>query len=218
MRHTSQHGKDAPGEKRSRAAPQRASKESEGARPDAHRLRARGARARGCQTSGGGSIRPCRIQAARRARHSGSRDRQTGTRRARSILTTVLDASATVGYLIGSARAATVRKAVRYPGESLHIPALCDVEVTSALRRLLLRKILSEDRATEALEDYLDLPLVRHGHQNLLARALSFRTNFSAYDAIYVALAERLGATLLTGDEGLARAAENHLVTPAVLV
>lgn len=120
-------------------------------------------------------------------------------------------------YLIGSVRAVTVRQVVRAPGASLNVPALCDVEVASSLRRLLLRGILSEDRAKEALRDYLDLPLTRHGHQNLLARVLSLRTNFSAYDATYVALAERLGATLVTGDESLARATEDHLDVPTVL-
>lgn len=106
---------------------------------------------------------------------------------------------------------------IRAPGESLHIPALCDVEVVSTLRRLLLRRDLTQDRAAQALRDYLDLPLRRSGHQRLLARVLSLRTNFSAYDATYVALAERLRARLLTGDEALARAIERHLEIEAVL-
>jgi predicted nucleic acid-binding protein len=37
-------------------------------------------------------------------------------------------------------------------------------------------------------------------------RILDLRPNFSAYDATYVALAERLAAGLLTADERLARA------------
>lgn len=101
---------------------------------------------------------------------------------------------------------------------SLHVPALCDIEVASALRRLLLRGTLSEKRTRQALADYLDLPVTRHGHQQLLARMLSLRTNFSAYDATYVALAERLGARLVTGDEVLARAARDHSEIPLVLV
>ena len=123
-----------------------------------------------------------------------------------------------VEYLIGSSRAAEVRDVVRGSSEALHIPALCDVEVTSALRGLLLRKDLSEDRAKDALADYLDLPLIQHGHRHLLARMLSLRTNFSAYDATYIALAERLGATLVTADDRLARAAENHLTVSLMLV
>jgi predicted nucleic acid-binding protein len=89
----------------------------------------------------------------------------------------------------------------------LHIPALCDVEVVSALRRALLRGFLSEARAHEALDDFLALPLLRHGHEALLPRCFERRHVLSPYDATYVALAEHLEAPLLTGDRGLARAA-----------
>jgi predicted nucleic acid-binding protein len=89
--------------------------------------------------------------------------------------------------------------------------------VASALRRLLLRRDLTQERTTQALRDYLDLPVTRSGHQRLLARVLQLRTNFSAYDATYVALAERLRARLLTADEALARAVERHLEIEVVL-
>lgn len=90
------------------------------------------------------------------------------------------------------------------PEVDLNVPALCDVEVAAAIRRAISRKLVSVDRAAIALEDYLDLPLTRHGHQSLLTRILELRANFSAYDATYVALAERLGADLLTADDPLA--------------
>ncbi|HLB78377.1 MAG TPA: type II toxin-antitoxin system VapC family toxin, partial [Candidatus Dormibacteraeota bacterium] len=66
----------------------------------------------------------------------------------------------------------------------------------------------------DALEDYLDLPLIRHGHQALLGRMLKLRSNFSAYDAAYVALAEQLKGELLTADGGLARSVRRHLPLP----
>ena len=62
-----------------------------------------------------------------------------------------------------------------------------------------------------AVADYLDLPLTRHAHTPLLPRMLELRENFSAYDATYVALAELLGASLLTADRALARAAVRHV-------
>lgn len=92
----------------------------------------------------------------------------------------------------------------------LHVPALCDVEVAAGVRRGLTRGILSAERSVAAIDDYLDLPLTRHGHQALLGRILSLRANFSPYDAAYVALAERLGGALLTGDQRLARAVSVH--------
>lgn len=92
----------------------------------------------------------------------------------------------------------------------LHVPALCDVEIASGLRSLSLRRALPDERAVEAVEDYLDLPLTKHGHASLLPRIFALRANFSAYDATYVALAESINAPLLTSDDRLARAVESH--------
>jgi predicted nucleic acid-binding protein len=122
----------------------------------------------------------------------------------------VTDASALLEYLLGTSAAARVRATVRLPDVDLHVPALCDIEIVSGLRRAAFRRILSDQRAAEAIEDYKDLPLTRHGHRSLLARILDLRANFSAYDATYVALAEEIGADLLTADNRLARAVEMH--------
>jgi predicted nucleic acid-binding protein len=73
-----------------------------------------------------------------------------------------------------------------------------------------MSKDLSERRRNEALSDYVDLPLSRHGHLSLLPRVLELGANFSAYDGVYVALAEALGAVLVTADERLRRAVETH--------
>lgn len=96
------------------------------------------------------------------------------------------------------------------------MPALCDVEVVSGLRKGVARGILDIDRAELALTQYLELPLTRHGHTALLARMLGLRANMGAYDACYVALAERLGAELLTADEALANAARTHTAIEVV--
>ena len=118
----------------------------------------------------------------------------------------VVDASALVEYLLRTERGEEVEPAVTSRETDLHVPALCDVEVTAALRRGNLSRALSQSRLEEALSDYLDLPLARHGHQTLLPRILGLRANFTSYDAAYVALAERLEAPLLTADRRLARA------------
>ena len=96
------------------------------------------------------------------------------------------------------------------PDVDLDAPALCDVETASGLRAAVLHKKLSVARAAEALKDYEDLPLRLHGHRPLLQRIFELRENFSPYDAVYVALAERLDAGLLTADERLERAVLKH--------
>jgi predicted nucleic acid-binding protein len=105
---------------------------------------------------------------------------------------------------------------VRANDVDLHVPALCDVEIVAGLRRAVLRREVSGERAVEAIQDYLDLPIIRHGHSQLLMRILDLRPNFSASDATYVALAERLAAGLLTADERLARAVRTHTEVQAL--
>jgi predicted nucleic acid-binding protein len=107
-------------------------------------------------------------------------------------------------------RSARIREVLREADADLRVPALCDVEVVAGLRRSVLRDLVSRERATLALDQYLLLPLTRHGHQGLLPRVLDLRANFSSYDACYVALAEILGADLLTADDRLSRAVQIH--------
>lgn len=96
-------------------------------------------------------------------------------------------------------------------GFDLHVPALADVEVLSVLRRALRLRRMTRTRFAEAVEDYLDLPLSRHRHLELIPVIVSLSDNFSAYDAAYAALAHRLGSPLLTADRRLATAAQRHL-------
>jgi len=67
-----------------------------------------------------------------------------------------------------------------------------------------------------ALQDYLDLPITRHPHEPLLWRIWDLRDNLGAYDAAYVALAEALGATLVTCDAKLRAASGHHAVVEVV--
>lgn len=115
----------------------------------------------------------------------------------------VVDASAVIDYVL--AASGPLRAILREPDVEIHTPHLCDVEVAHTIRHELAAG-LGAHRGNVALDDYLALPLVRHGHTVLVRRALALRHNFSAYDATYVALAERLGARLVTTDARLARA------------
>src|SRR5207247_11066430 len=116
----------------------------------------------------------------------------------------VVDASAVVTYLLVRPTGAALSEAI-VRGDEFHVPALCDLEFASALRRAAIRGAADEQRIVEAASAYLALPLERHGHDTLLPRVLDLRQNFSAYDAAYVALAEHLDAALLPGDQRLSR-------------
>ena len=123
----------------------------------------------------------------------------------------VVDASALGEYLLQTPRAILIDETLHRTDIDIHTPALCDIEVAAILRRALQSGLLTMNRAADAAIDLVDLPLTRHGHLALIGRILRLGDNFSAYDATYVALAEQLGAELLTVDSGLVRAVRAHL-------
>jgi predicted nucleic acid-binding protein len=118
----------------------------------------------------------------------------------------VLDASAAVDWLLQTSVGKNIEKRIYSRNESLHSPHLIDLEVTQVLRRLGLQGVISQHRADEAVRDLLDLRITRYPHLVLLPRIWQLRHNFSAYDAAYIVLAEKLGAPLVTRDGRLASA------------
>lgn len=118
----------------------------------------------------------------------------------------VADASALLELLLGTEAAPRAAARLLDPAESLHVPHLVDVEVTQAIRRYAATGDLSPRQGERALADLLDLPLNRYAHAVLLQRAWELRRSVTAYDAMYIALAEALDAPLVTRDAKLARA------------
>jgi len=118
----------------------------------------------------------------------------------------VLDASAAVDWLLQTSEGKSIERRIFSADETLHAPQLLDLEVTEVFRRLALQGVISVHRAAEAVRDLLDLRITRYPHLVLLARIWQLRHNFSAYDAAYIVLAEKLGATLVTRDARLASA------------
>ena len=117
----------------------------------------------------------------------------------------VIDASVLAVALLDDGQDGdTTRRRLR--GESLAAPALIDLEVLSVWRGLSRGGQLDTRRVALAFEDLQSLPMQRVDHAPLLERCWQLRENLTVYDAAYVALAEVLQATLVTGDRRLARA------------
>jgi predicted nucleic acid-binding protein len=118
----------------------------------------------------------------------------------------VLDASALVELILDTPTGQLVAGRIADPAEGLHVPHLADIEVAQALRRYVTDGEIDAEAAGVALEDLRALDLQRHAHEPLLDRVWELRKNLTAYDAVYVALAEVLDASLLTCDRALSRA------------
>jgi predicted nucleic acid-binding protein len=119
----------------------------------------------------------------------------------------VVDASALLEALLRTPAARAVEKRLFDPRQTLHAPHLLDVEVAQVIRRYAMSGEIDAERGRAALADLADFPLRRYPHDFLLPRVWDLRNNLTAYDAVYVALAEALDAVLLTRDRRLATAA-----------
>jgi predicted nucleic acid-binding protein len=131
----------------------------------------------------------------------------------------VLDASAVAELLLGRSAARAVASHLTAHAFDLHAPHLLDVEVLSVIRRLVASGEATPERGDQAIDDLMALPMERYPHDVLVRRAWEHRNDFSAYDAIYLALAEALEpAFVLTADGRLARAMTTHTDVPVILV
>lgn len=116
----------------------------------------------------------------------------------------VVDSSAMVELLLRRGKAEVIASHLDAHTGGVFVPHLLDVEVAQALRRHAMRGDLDADRLDRSVSQLLSLPLRRFGHELLISRALALRANVTAYDGVFLALAEALGAPLLTSDTRLA--------------
>lgn len=116
----------------------------------------------------------------------------------------VLDASGAVELLLNTTRGTRLGERIATDAEVVHVPHLIDIEIAQVLRRYALGGALGEQRAVQALHHWRQLDVERYPHEPFLDRVWGLRNNVSAYDALYVALAEALGESLVTGDRKLA--------------
>jgi predicted nucleic acid-binding protein len=118
----------------------------------------------------------------------------------------VVDASVLVEYLTEDRPGRGLARRLDEEAGWLWAPAVVDAEVGHALRANVRRREIEAPHAEAALEDLMSMRLERVSHGFLAERSWQLRDNLSFYDGLYVALAEALGAPLLTFDARLARA------------
>ncbi len=118
----------------------------------------------------------------------------------------VADASVVLEVLLRTRVALQIEERIFSPGETLHAPHILDLEIAQVLRHYFVSGAMEPERGLEALVDLTDLPITRYPHDIFLPRIWELRHNMTAYDAVYIALAETLSASLLTCDTRLASA------------
>ena len=118
----------------------------------------------------------------------------------------VVDASVLANALADDGSDGGTARARLKAGDDLVAPDLVDVETVAVLRKRWMAGDLSKNRFSAGIDDREDLGLVRYPALPLMRRAFELRDNVTAYDAVYVALAERLDCTLVTADQRLAAA------------
>ena len=119
----------------------------------------------------------------------------------------VLDASVVTDALVSTGPAGQQARRLLVQESWLHVPAILGVEVTSALRSMLRRGLVDDSTALGATSQVARLRARRYPFEPFVSRVWELRETVTPYDAWYVALAEALGAELVTGDGRLQRAA-----------
>ena len=118
----------------------------------------------------------------------------------------VLDASVIANVVADDGPSGDAARARLIAAGEASIPDLADVETVAVLRKRWLAGDLTAARFRSAIDDLLVLPAARFPVGPLMPRAYQLRANVTAYDAAYIALAEALACTLVTGDARLASA------------
>ena len=122
----------------------------------------------------------------------------------------VLDASGAVEFLLHTSSGARLAARLADETEVVHVPHLIDLEIAQVLRRYVLWGTMDERLGRTALSRWRRLDVERYPHEPLLDRVWALRANVSAYDAVYLALAEALSTVLVTGDRKLLGAPGVH--------
>ena len=118
----------------------------------------------------------------------------------------VVDASVLANAMADDGADGTAARDRLAAAGDLAAPDPIDVETVAVLRKRWVSGDLTDARFSDAVDDLGDLAITRYPTLPLMRRAFELRDKVTTYDAAYIALAERLGCTLLTADRRLAAA------------
>ena len=109
-------------------------------------------------------------------------------------------------------------KKLEDPDVKFYAPTLFKLEFSNAIRKYLIRKLISWDMAREILEEVKRLPITYvEITWERVERAFLYavKRNLTLYDALYIIIAEEVGGKLITADKRLLKAtADEELVVP----
>ena len=128
----------------------------------------------------------------------------------------VVDASALIELLTRSERGELVEARILRASETIHAPALIDLEIAQVLRRYVASKQVPAHWPRMALDIAIAFPMTRYLHEPLMKRVWELKENVTAYDAAYIALAEALRAPLVTCDAKVGRTRGIHTTVEVI--
>lgn len=120
----------------------------------------------------------------------------------------VIDSSVFVAWLFGEPRCDEAQALIE--GWQLAAPQILDYEIANAGMNKLRRKALPANTVEAVLDRFAAIEIERYVLNPVALFAMASRYDLSAYDAAYLLLAEQLAAPLVTFDEKLGRAANQH--------
>ena len=120
-------------------------------------------------------------------------------------MTLVVDASLVVSALVDGGDTGTWAESLLVSGP-LSAPHLMPVEVANILRRAAAKGEITQDVASMAHADLLDLRVELFPYAPFALRVWELRDNVTSNDAWYIALAESLGVSVATLDRRMAQA------------
>ena len=114
----------------------------------------------------------------------------------------VVDVSVAMKWMLPEPLATEAAR-LQSPSHQLHAPSFFEIELANVLWKKVRQTLVTRAQADVFLSQLPSLPLARHADAALVVDAFDIadRTGRTVYDCMYLALAVRLSAKMVTADE-----------------